>query len=77
MARIKKELDAWPESSEEPLSLIERFERLQKKHSKEYTLSLFIFCVPASRAEINAVLIADDKLTTAGALLAKKLDFWS
>lgn len=77
MTRITKELDAWPESGDELLALIQRFDRLQKKHSREYALSLSIFCVPASRAEIDAVLSADDKLTSAGALLVRKLDFWS
>lgn len=61
MSRITKVLGAWPESTEELLSLIERFERLQKKHSKEYALSLSIFSVPASRAEIDAVCKADEK----------------
>lgn len=76
MTRIGKELDAWPESSQELLSLIERFERLQKKHSNEYALSLSIFCVPTSRAEIDAVLRADGKMAAATVLLSTKLDFW-
>lgn len=77
MTRIKNSRDAWPESGNELLALIQRFEMLQKKHSREYALSLSIFCVPASRTEINAVLKADYRLVAAGELVAKKLDFWS
>ena len=77
MARIKKELNAWPQSTEEMLSLLERFDRLRKKHSKEYALSLSIFSVPTSGAEIDAVRKAGDKHAAASELFAEKLDFWS
>ena len=77
MTRITKELDAWPESTEEMLSLIESFDRLQKKHAREYTLSLSIFSVPTAQAEIDAVLNAENQLAAAAGLCARKLDFWS
>lgn len=77
MTRITKELDAWPESNEEMLSLIESFDRLQKKHVREYVLKLCIFGVPTAKAEIDAVLRACDKLAATAALHARKLDFWS
>lgn len=77
MTRITKELDAWPESTEEMLSLIESFDRLQKKHAREFSLSLSIFSVPTTQAEIDAVLKAGDKPAAAAALHARKLDSWS
>ena len=77
MPRIEKQLDAWPESADELLALVQRFDQLQKKHCKEYVLSLSIFWVPTSRAEIDAVLSADDTLVAAGGLFSMKLDFWS
>lgn len=77
MTRITKELDAWPESTEEMLSLIESFDRLQKKHAREYTLRLSVFGVLTTQAEIDAVLKADDKLAAAAVLHSRKLDFWS
>ncbi|WP_041377710.1 hypothetical protein [Polaromonas naphthalenivorans] len=76
MTRITKELDAWPESNEEMLVLIESFDRLQKKHVREYVLKLCVFSVPTTQAEIDAVLKAGDKLAIAAALHARKLDFW-
>lgn len=77
MTRITKELDAWPESTEEMLALIESFDRLQKKHVQGYVLKLYVFGVPTAQAEIDAVLKAGDKLAEAAALHARKLDFWS
>ena len=77
MTRLEKELDAWPESKEELLALLESFHCLQKKHVKRYTLSLSIFSVPTRQTEITAVLNAMDKLTAASNLLCQKLDFWS
>lgn len=77
MTRLKKELHAWPESKEELLALIESFDRLQKKHSRTYDLSLSIFGVHSTRSEIDAVVNADDKLAASGNLFAKKIDFWS
>ena len=77
MTRIAKELDAWPESTGEMLLLIESFDRLQKKHVREYVLKLCVFGVPTTQAEIDAVLKAGDKLAEAAALHARKLDFWS
>ncbi len=77
MTRITKELDAWPESTEEMLALIESFDRLQKKHVRGYVLKLWVFGVPTAQAEIDAVLKAGDKLAAAAALHARKLDFWS
>jgi len=76
MKRIKKQLDAWPESAEELLELIERFDRLQKKYFREYLLKLCIFGVPTTQVEIDAVLKAGDKLVAAATLYARKLDFW-
>jgi len=46
MTRITKELDSWPESTEEMLSLPESFDRFQKKHVREYVLKI---CVLAYR----------------------------
>ena len=77
MTRLKKELDAWPESKEELLALILSFHRLQKKHAKQYTLSLGIFGVPTGHTEIIAVLEAGDQLAAATELLYRKLDCWS
>jgi len=77
MTRIAKELDAWPESTGEMLLLIESFDRLQKKHVREYVLKLYVFGLPTTQAEIDAVLKAGDKLAEAAALHARKLDFWS
>lgn len=77
MARIRHGWDAWPESSADLLSIMERFERLRMKHARELSLSLTIFCVPTSSAEIGVVLKADDKLDAAGNLLVVKLEFWS
>lgn len=77
MTRLKKELDAWPESKEELLALLESFHRLQKKHVKQYTLSFSIFGVPTGQTEITAVLEAEDQLAAATELLYRKLDFWS
>lgn len=77
MLRRKKELVAWPESKEELLALLESFDRLQKKHVKQYTLSLTIFGIPTSQTEITAVLDAWDKLAAAAELHYKKLDSWS
>lgn len=77
MHGIEKQLDAWPESADELLALIQRFDQLQKKHCMEYVLSMSIFWVATSRAEIDALLNADDKLVAAGKLLGAKLDFWS
>lgn len=76
MVRLKKELDAWPESKEELLALILSFHRLQKKHVQQYTLKLSIFGIPTSQTEIAAVLEAQDKLAAAAELLYQKLDFW-
>ena len=77
MTRITKELHAWPESTEELLLLIESFDRLQKNHAREYTLSLSIFGVPTAQAEIDAVQKAENKPVAAAVLHARKLDFWS
>jgi len=77
MTRRKKELVAWPDSKEELLALLESFHRLQKKHDKQYILSLSIFGVPTRQTEITAVLHARDKLTAASKLICQKLDFWS
>jgi len=77
MTRMAKELDAWPESTEEMLSLLESFDRLQKKHVRECVLKLCVFGVPTAQAEIDTVLKAGDKLAAATALHARKLDFWS
>lgn len=78
MTRITKQLDAWPESTEEMLSLIESFDRLQKKHVREYVLKLCVFGVPTTQAEIDAaVLKVENKLAAAAALHSRKLDFWS
>lgn len=77
MTRMTKELDAWPESTGEMLLLIESFDRLQKKHVREYVLKLYVFGLPTTQAEIDAVLKAGDKLAEAAALHARKLDFWS
>ena len=77
MPRIEKQLDAWPESADELLALIQRFDQLQRKHCKEYVLSLSFFWMPTCRDEIDAVLNADDTLVAAGELFGMKLDFWS
>lgn len=77
MKRITKEMDAWPESADELLALIESFDRLQKKHVREYLLKLWVFGVPTSQAEIEAVLKAENKLVAAAELCARKLDSWS
>lgn len=77
MTRVKQQLDAWPESAEEMLLLIESFDRLQKKHIREYVLKLCAFGVPTTQAEIDAVLKAENKLVAAAVLCARKLDFWS
>ena len=77
MTRIAKELDAWPESTGEMLLLIESFDRLQKKHVREYVLKLCVCGVPTAQAEIDAVLKAENKLAAAAELCARKLDFWS
>ena len=77
MARITNELDAWPESTEEMLSLLESFDRLQKKHVQECVLKLRVFGVPTAQAEIDEVLKAENKLAAAAELCARKLDFWS
>jgi len=77
MTRITKELDAWPESTEEMLLLIESFESLQKKHGKAYAHRLSVFGLPTTQAEIDAVLKAENKLAAAAVLHARKLDFWS
>lgn len=77
MTRLKKVLDAWPESAKEMLALIQSYFRLKEKHNREYDLALSIFGVSATRSEINAVLNSDDKLATAGTLLAEKIYFWS
>lgn len=77
MTRIAKELDAWPESTEEMLALIESFDRLQKKHVREYLLKLWVFGVPTTQAEIDAVLQTENKLVAAAELCARKLDSWS
>ena len=77
MHGIEKQLDAWPESADELLALIQRFDQLERKHCKEYVLSLSLFWVATSRAEIDAVLNADDTHVAAGELFAMKLDFWS
>lgn len=77
MTRLRKELAAWPESKEELLALLESFHRLEKKHVKQYTLSLTIFGIPTRQAEIAAVLDAEDKLAAAAELHYEKLDSWS
>lgn len=73
----KKQLDAWPESTEEFLALMESFERLQKQHSGEHPLRLSIFGVLTTQVEIDAVLKANDKFGAAVELQRQKLDFWS
>ena len=77
MTRMTKELDAWPESTEEMLVLIESFDRLQKKHVRGYVLRLYVFGVPTTQAEIDAVLQTENKLVAAAELRARKLDSWS
>ena len=77
MTRMTKVLDAWPESTEEMLALIESFDRLQKKHVREYVLKLCVFGAPTAQAEIDAVLKAENKLAAAAELCARKLDSWS
>ena len=77
MTRIAKVLDAWPESTGEMLLLIESFDRLQKKHVREYALKLCVFGAPTAQAEIDAVFKAENKLAAAAELCARKLDFWS
>ena len=77
MTRFTKELDAWPESTEEMLLLVESFDRLQKKHVREFVLSLCVFGVPTTQAEIDAALNAGDKLAAAAVLHSRKLDSWS
>ena len=77
MTRRKKELVAWPDTKEELLALLESFHRLQKKHDKQYILSLSIFGVPPRQSELTAVLDAGDKLAAAAELHYEKLDSWS
>lgn len=76
VARKFKQLDAWPENSDEALALIERFARLQHKHSSQYELELTFYCFPVFRKEIEAVLNAEDKLAAASALMSEKLNQW-
>lgn len=77
MCTTKRQLDAWPESKEELLALVESFERLKKLHSGEHPLRLSIFGVLTTQVEIDAVLKANDKLGAAAELQRQKLDFWS
>jgi hypothetical protein len=77
MPRRRKELVAWPDSKEELLALLQSFHRLQRKHDKQYILSLSIFGVPTRQSEITAVLDAGDRLAAAAELLYEKLDTWS
>ena len=76
MRASKKQLDAWPESNEELLALMERFEKLQKQHAGEYSLGLSVFGLLTTQAEIDAVLKAKDRLAAAAVLLYQKLDCW-
>lgn len=76
VARKFKQLDAWPENADEALALIERFARLQHKHSSEYELELTFYYFHVSRKEIEAVLNANDKLAAASALMSEKLNRW-
>ena len=77
MTRMTKVLDAWPESTEEMLALIESFDRLQKKYVREYALKLCVFGEPTAQTEIDAVFKAENKLAAAAELCARKLDSWS
>ena len=77
MTRLRKALVAWPDSKEELLALLGSFHRLQKKHDKQYILSLSIFGVPTRQFGITAVLNAGDKLAAAAELHYEKLDSWS
>ena len=74
---LKKYLEAWPESAEELLALLQSFDRLQKQHAKEYSVKLSIVGIATPQVEIDAVLKANDKLGAAGELLYQKLDSWS
>ena len=77
MTRMTKVLDAWPESTDEMLALIESFDGLQKKYVREYALKLRVFGALTVQAEIDAVVNAENKLGAAAELFARKLDFWS
>ena len=77
MCTSKRQLDAWPESNEELLALIESFEKLQKQHAGEYSLGLSVIGLLTTQAEIDAVLKANDRLAAAAVLLYRKLDSWS
>lgn len=75
--RNAKILDDWPEDEQWALEALERFVHLDNKFGYQYDLSLTFYLWPVSRAEVDAVLTADNKLAAARALIAEKMDCWS